>query len=358
MKTILNVVLLLATVVAAQAQNAQVAKIRQMYAEAKKQIQNNGRGGQAPLDLTVSISDATEVDEDFTIYDETQLTFYFNKYRVNAELDYPDASSCYFITEDWSANGHTRYREMLFDTNEGNLLFSYVRQETHAGYVVESRYYFDADGKLVEQKHKEGGKDVVRDDDEWNSADSERELAKRYLEIFDGVMNPGSLHLSSDERMAAANPERMKLIRSTYAQAKAKIADSEKEMLAREMSVVVRDQTWGPPSTTEQNFYFDYTVRNGNPEPYCYFIAEHRHHNNMGPDLYSEYLFAPVSPDLMFAYTSAKEEGEHHEWRYYYDERGQCFEAKTDADEHDSGNESRAQAYRLLKTFRKLAALN
>ena len=133
MKQLLLVIFcLLSFQVQAQNQQEQLQHIRKMYADAKEQIAQNGKNGMAPLDVKVSISDGTQVDEDFFLDDETELTFYFNKYRVNAELDYPDASSCYFVVENWTSHGHLRYREILFDPNEGNLLFCYMRQETDA----------------------------------------------------------------------------------------------------------------------------------------------------------------------------------------------------------------------------------
>lgn len=74
----------------------------------------------------------------------------------------------------------------------------------------------------------------------------------------------------------------------------------------------------------------------------------------MGPDHYNEYLLAPQSQDLLFSYTSAKEEGEKFEWRYYYDENGKCIEVKTDADGGDDGVGDKAAVQRYLKLFNML----
>ena len=120
----------------------QLKHIREMYAQAKQQIDANGKDGRAPLDMTIRIDNGEAFSDDLVMNDVTELRFFFNKYRINTDLDYPDASACYFITEQWGANGHTRYREVLFDPNEGVLLFSYLKAETHAGFTVETRYYY------------------------------------------------------------------------------------------------------------------------------------------------------------------------------------------------------------------------
>ena len=340
----------------AQAQNKQeqIQYIRKVYAEAKEQIAQNGKNGMAPLDVKIMINDGTQVDEDFIINEETELTFYFNKYRVNADLDYPDASSCYFITENFEAHGHLRYREILFDPNEGNLLFCYSRQETDAGFVFENRYYYDNNGKLIDVKQKAGGKDVEPDADSQEASVHEKAQAQFYLDAFELLMNAkgGASEPSRVKKPTTPKADRLTSIRNTYTQAKQKIANNDKSELPRDMTIVIRDQSWGPPETTEMNFYFDESVGpegfNGN---YCYFISNHRHHNNMGPDHYFEYLFTPLSHDLIFSYTNAREEGEKYEWRYYYDENGKCIEVKTEAEDEDGGAADKAQVQRYLKIF-------
>ena len=68
---------------------------------------------------------------------------------------------------------------------------------------------------------------------------------------------------------------------------------------------------------------------------YCYFITEHS--KSMSYDGYMEFLFEPKTNDLVFSYTRAREEGEEHEWRYYYDENGKCIETKSNSEETDEG---------------------
>lgn len=343
----------------AQAQNKQeqIQYIRKMYAEAKEQIAQNGKNGQAPLDVKIMINDGTQVDEDFIINENTELTFYFNKYRVDSDLDYPDASSCYFITENFEVHGHLLYREILFDPNDSYLLFSYVRQETDAGFVSESRYYYDSEGKLIDLKRKVGGTDVEPDEDNEKAGVEAKEEAQFYMDVFELLMNSEgeTSEPSRVKKPTTPKADRLASIRNTYTQAKQKIADNDKSELPRDMEIVIRDQSWGPPETTEMNFYFDESAASEDSNGYyCYFINYHRHHNDMGPEYYFEYLFAPQSHDLIFSYTNAREEGEKYEWRYYYDENGKCIEVKTEEEDEDGGAADKAKVQQHLKIFNRL----
>ena len=105
-RLVMLVMLMFGMTLQAQNKEAQLKHIREMYAQAKEQIAQNGKGGRAPLDVKILINDGTYISDDLVMNDVTELHFYFNKYRVNSDLDYPDASSCYFITEQWGANGH------------------------------------------------------------------------------------------------------------------------------------------------------------------------------------------------------------------------------------------------------------
>lgn len=345
---------LLVTSMSAQAQGEpeRVRQIRKMYADAKEQIARNGKEGMAPLDLKIVVNNAEEVSEDFSLDNTTELTFYFNKFRINSELDYPDASSCYFVTENWTSNGHLRYREVFFDPNEGTLLFSYMHGETDAGFVVESRYYYDSEEKLIWQQHKVGGEVATPNAHDWTTPEGDKELAQHYMEIFDELMNykhqPAAEATVGSQRATSPLAKRLSFIRTNYAQSKEKAAENLKSDTPHNIQIVVRDQTWGPPQTIETSLYFDKS---------CYLITEHNHHNDMGPDSYSEYLFAPQSTDLIFSYTCAQEEGQKFEWRYYYDENGKCIEVKSDMEEHDSGAADKKTARRYLDIFKKLLDL-
>lgn len=354
--------LLLCVVASAQAsKQEQIKKIRQTYAEAKAQIAQNGKNGMAPLDLTITVNDGTQVDEDFIINEQRTLTFYFNKHRVNSELDYPDASHCYFIIEKWEANGHSSYREILFDPNEGTLLFSFTKSETHAGYVTETRYYYDGQGNVIEQKRKAGGDEVKPGSVLWEENGGDQALAADLLDIFDWVMNPGHEVGEGSFPIEKTVPkaERLKAIRSAYTAAKDKVAKNDKADIQRDVQIVIRDQSWGPPETRTVNYYYD--IFEDYPEPdgasidkFCYLISERLHHNGMGPDIYNEYLLTPQGHHLLFSYTNAKEEGEQTEWRYYFDENGKCIETKTNSDTQDGGKADKERVRKLVMIFQKL----
>ena len=178
-----------------------------------------------------------------------------------------------------------------------------------------------------------------------------------YLNAFETLMNAkgGTSAQNRVKKPTTPKAERLAAIRNIYAQAKQKVADNAKSELPHDMQIVIRDQSWGPPATTELHCYFEPVL--GQEEAHgnsCYFISKHFHHNNMGPDHYSEYLFAPQSHDLIFSYTSAKEEGEKFEWRYYYDENGKCIEVKTDAEDSDNGASDRVAVQQYLKLFNML----
>ncbi len=335
-----------------------VKEIRGIYADVKQRIAENGKNGMAPLDVTMNLSEGTVVSEDLTIDDMTEVKFHFSKYRINAELDYPDASSCYFVSMNRWVNGHNFYREILFDPNEGCLLFSYLRGETHAGFVVESRYYYAADGTLVEQKHKVGGHEATADDHTWSTADDDKELAMMFLDIFDALMNPEKAPASETGKTAGYSPDqaRMKLIRSTYAAAKEKIASDEKSEIPRTLNIVVRDQSFGPPETREIKYYFDEGEAQQQVDAgslmHCYFISEHNSH--MGFDNYAEYLFDPQADGLIFSYNRGAEEGQTFEWRYYFDKDGKCIEAKTNQETHDNGTADKRSVRTFMNVYKKL----
>jgi len=346
-------IVLFALFVANMAAKAQtVEQIRKIYGEAKESIADNGKNGMAPLDIRVTVKSGTEVAQDDFVDEVSELNFYFNKYRIDSTLDYPDASSCYFVTENWTSNGHTSYREILFDPNEGYLLFSYMRAETDAGYVVESRYYYGAGGQLVDQKHKVGGKEATANAQSWSTAEGDRELAGKYLAIFEMLMNQKNKTTAgnSDQRLKG-DPARMRLIRDTYAQAKKKEEKNNQSVHPRDLQIVVRDQSWGPPEVTELKFYYD---GDASQDRYLYFVSKHHHHNNMGADEYNEFLFKPQGRSLLFSYCRSVEENQKNEWRYYFDDNGRCIEAKTDAESHDNGADDKMTAKRYLDLFDKI----
>ena len=356
------------------AQTPQMANIRKLYAQAKERINDNGKGGRAPMDMTVTVEDGVYVDEYLIINDVTILQFFFSRKASSTEDGMSEPAQCYFITENWSANGHLRYREQLFDPVTGHLLFSFMRVETHAGFVEESRYYYDADGRLIDQKHKVGNDETTAVGDlgeETAGHTAEKELAARYLQVFEQMLNVRDDVPASGfaKTKMSPNAARMKTIRSRYAEATQKVADNEKSEVQRDLKIVVHDQRSAsmPPEVTELQLFYEDVVDSPvadagtvaeegvSMKRHCYFMTEHHHNNRMGFDNYREWLFAPKSNSLIFSYSNVKEEGEQMEWRYYFDEHGRCIEAKTEADDVDNGQTDKVVAKRYLKVFNLLS---
>ena len=264
-------------------------EIRSAYANAKQKMSKNGKNGQSPRDLWIEYNDVID---------------------------------------------KARYREMLINPKDSTLMFCFRHGETDAGFVVESRYYYDMEGLLIEAKHNTSNT--------WSSPEGEQEEAKRLIDLFKTVTQ--GVLITRDGTMAdapsgpkSATPlvgprskdQQKAYIRSLYAKAKKKIAEEEHEYQKRNVRLVLHDQgTLWPPMTTEYKFFFDTRVielpdqkRHDN---YCYFISEHR--QRMGFDSYVEYLFDTYSQDLLFYYCKCAEENEQWEWRRYYDQQGDCFE--------------------------------
>lgn len=371
-KIFITMLILFIGSMAMQAQTNKAEKIkniRSAYTKAKEMIANNGKGGNPALDMHVAMRTVNEVDEDFTIEDDTDVDYYFTKkrqYNTKEEMFYEE-NVCYFIVEKWGANGHTRYREMLFDSDTGKLIFSFMKSESHAGFVVETRYYFDSNGKLIEEKLKAGGQDTDPGDHLYGDAEGDRKVADHYLSVFQEIMQPKGNYSAVDGQAAVTQikSERLKTIRANYAKAKELIEKSKKD---QSLSIVVHDQEEGncPPEVIEINYSFNEWDDGRAPMYRCYFISEHMHHNNMGYDQYSEYLLndkdqrygdngkptKTINP--MFSYTCVHEEGEKYEWRYYYDENGRCIETKSNHEDTDEGKADKLKTRRLLHVFNAL----
>lgn len=372
---IITMLLLFCGITAANAQTDKAEKIKQIreaYATAKNEIAENGKNGNPALDMRVSFHTSTEVDEDFTIDDDIDINYYFfQKRRYNAkEETFHDENVCFFIIENWSANGHTRYREMLYDRSTEKLIFSFTRSESHAGFVVETRYYFDESGKVIEEKLKVAGEEQDPSDHLYGEAKDEWGVSDRYMHIFQEIMEPRGDYSASDGTGAVTpKDERMKFIRAQYADARSRM-EKDKENNTCSMSIVVHDQEEGvcPPEETIIQFSMS-EWDDGQALMYrCYFITERCHHYDMGYNLYSEYLLDPeaqrfgsdekkpaktVNP--LFSYTRVHEEGEQYEWRYYFDENGRCIETKSNHEETDGGQADKLKTRRLLHIFNTIA---
>ena len=321
-----------------------IKEIRNAYAQAKKDMADNGKGGFPPVDIHIDLNDGTEVSEDFIINDERQVDIFFKRIRQRLDTDLFDPH-CYFIVEKWSANGHTSYREMLFDPFTDRLMFSYMKVETHAGAVIESRYYYDDFGRCIEQKPEQGGMS-------WSSAETDYEKAKNYLAIFDALMRQKSAEAGRQVVQASADKAaQMQHIRSVYAEAKQKVEKNSKSELPRNVQVTIRDceDPEMPAQKDVLKFWFDTIADDDTPYNSCYFMSST---TTLGDhDVYSEYLFEPKTPAPIFCFSKQQQnDGPALEWRYYFDKGGKCIEVKGGADRNGPGfaDMKAAKAYQAL----------
>ena len=345
-KTVFALLALLLVDTAAFGQNKaqRIKEIRNAYAQAKKDMADNGKGGFPPVDIHIDLNDGTEVSEDFIINDERQVDIFFKRIRQRLDTDLFDPH-CYFIVEKWSANGHTSYREMLFDPFTDRLMFSYMKVETHAGAVIESRYYYDDFGRCIEQKPEQGGMS-------WSSAETDYEKAKNYLAIFDALMRQKSAEAGRQVVQASADKAaQMQHIRSVYAEAKQKVEKDAKSELPRNVQVTIRDceDPEMPAQKDVLKFWFDNVADGDTPYNSCYFMSST---TTLGDhDVYSEYLFEPKTPTPIFCFSKQQQnDGPALEWRYYFDKGGKCIEVKGSADRNGSGfaDMKAAKAYQAL----------
>lgn len=345
----------------AQSKADQVKRIRQVYAEAKQKQADNGKGGKAPFDMHILVNNGEMISEDFELDDITNLYYYFDKMKKDSNTDLLDSVKCYLIIEDWTSHGHTRYREFLFDPDKGHLIFAYMKGETDGGFIVETRYYYDDKGNLIDQIHKTGNEEFGLSEVEpgshtWNNGESEKDASEYFLDVFNGILFSSDDFSAASERDGKATPkaERMKFIRETYTQAKQKIELDKQAELPRNIQITIHDQRFevSPPVTREINYYFEDVKGQDTPEKHCYFISDHT--SFMGFDRYCEYLFDTKSHDLIFSYDRGREEDEEREWRYYFNENRKCIEAKSEAEEIGDGLSEKMAAKDYVDTFRKL----
>ena len=352
-KTVVLIMCLMCAVsVMAQDKAELIKEIRKAYAEAKQDIANNGKDGPR-MDVTIDISDGSEVSEDFIINEEQKIKFYFKRIRQQGDTDLFQPS-CYFLTEETSANGHTVWREMLFNPFSGHLLFSFMKAETHAGFVIESRYYYDEEGNLIEEKHKAGGEETTADGQSWSSGGGDQTMGMVFSAMFNALMeqkgNAAELYRVTP---TAGKDEQMKYIRKLYAEAKQKSANDAQSDIQRNMRIEINDQEDPdiPPQKDVLQFWFDNIGEDS--KSCCYFmssVCEMGDHH-----VYSEYLFEPKDSRLLFTFSQQEQnDGPALEWRSYFDNNGQCIEAKGDADKLGPGFADKKAATLYLELFNGL----
>lgn len=330
--TLLVALFVVATAMAQNGKDARINEIRTAYSQAKKKIDQNGKGGKSPKDMRIKL-DYLE-DENIPLYTEMTLDYYFDE----TSSDGVTTKRLYFIVENWTCHAHLRYREILLNPQNQQVMFCYMRGETDAGFVVETRYYYDTNGKCIEAKHNTSNT--------WTTDESEKENAEYFVKIFNMVTSNDHSSLNSDTKGKPTTPkaQRVEQIRSIYAQTKKKIENNAKSEMPNDLHITIHDLGDDmPPRTTEIKMNFDKA---------CYFITEHA--SSMLFDNYSEYLFDPQGENLIFSYTRGREEGNEYEWRYYFDENGKCIETKTNSEDTDDGALDKRSAREFQAIFNTL----
>ncbi len=166
MRKVLFFLTLLLLPVSSPAQEAQVAKIRQLYADAKTAIENRKKA-EIPLNETVVTSDYMAPGAG-PIKDVTHY-FYSGGYdEVVDRVDYKP----YFITRRYNAGAREYYEELLFDN--GSLVFCFIKCQND-----EARYYWGSGGFFHE---------VVKGEKQLDEIYASR-LADDLKEAFDKLMN-------------------------------------------------------------------------------------------------------------------------------------------------------------------------
>lgn len=334
--------------VQAQDKATRIRDIRKAYAEAKNDIAANGKSGSPRMDLRISVNGGTKVDENFIIIEETEQHYYFKRIHDQGKSDLFEPR-CYFLTESTTANGHSVYREMLFDPLTSHLMFSFMNVETHAGLVIESRFYYDDEGHVIEAKQKAGDGEVTEQG--WSSGDGDQTLAMVFLGLFDGLMQQkGSKTESYTPVQTADKAAQLTQIRSLYADAKQKIAKDEKSDVPLNMLIEIHDQEDPemPPQKDELKFWYE--CPDDGTESRCYFISSTcqlgDHH------VYSEYLFEPKTSRLKFCFSQQRQnDGPALEWRYYFGDDGRCIETKGLDARHGPGFADKKAAASYLEVF-------
>lgn len=165
-KIVLSIILCLCALGSVQAQNAQVANIRKMYAEAKEIIANKKKA-EVPPDETVVTSNYMAPGAG-PIKDVTHY-FYSGEYDENLRNVY---YTPYFITRSYNVGARDFYEEFLFD--KGSLVFYFSKSQND-----ETRYYFGAGGFFHE---------VIKGEKQMDEVFALR-LANDLVEAFHRLMN-------------------------------------------------------------------------------------------------------------------------------------------------------------------------
>ena len=162
----ISMLLCLCALNSVQAQDAQVAKIRQMYAEAKSRMADKKKA-KVPLDETVVTSNYMAPGGGPV----KDVTHYFYSGEFDEDLGNVFYTP-YFITRSYNVGAREFYEEFLFD--KGSLVFYFSKSQND-----ETRYYWGAGGFFHE---------VIKGQKQMDEVFASR-LSHDLVEAFNRLMN-------------------------------------------------------------------------------------------------------------------------------------------------------------------------
>lgn len=148
MRNILLSLIFLLAAQSVQAQSNQLTQIRKIYADAKKKIEVNGKNGNPRNDLQIINHDQ---ERKGTMEEEEDVRFFYQWIDGERKL--------YFATQKIEKGDIDIYREWLFNTSDGALLFAYQKQEQNEGKPLETRCYW-WDYNLIDTKTNDKNTDA------------------------------------------------------------------------------------------------------------------------------------------------------------------------------------------------------
>lgn len=152
-KYLFPIIIMVLAVLPTVAQNARVAEIRKMYAEAKETIKNQEQTPSAFYCFE------TEVKSQYILNGSGRTDDVTHYYFLQGEFDETLGQPVYvpfFISRKFNVAAHDFYQEFLFD-DKGSLVFFFQKQDT----TDETRYYWGPEGLAHEAVKGERGMDEV-----------------------------------------------------------------------------------------------------------------------------------------------------------------------------------------------------
>lgn len=136
-------VLLVAHAQNSPAAKACVAEVRKMYQEAKEMMAESDKHEEMQNDMVVTISSMeAAIGRQVTTYHYYFLNDYEEKLSTYV-------SRPYFVTRSFNVAPRKYYEEYMYDFATATLRFAFMQWEDISGKVVEERYYFDKNDRLV-----------------------------------------------------------------------------------------------------------------------------------------------------------------------------------------------------------------